>query len=91
MAKRGSDDDEQDLINAEFESLVSGLNLDQSSPSTYLDELDAIEESESFKAPQIPKKKINRRNLADAFNSARASFEKWKSNRGGHDGDGAVL
>jgi carboxylesterase len=35
-------DDEQELINAEFEAMVSGLNLDQSSPSTYLDELEEI-------------------------------------------------
>ena len=33
--------DERELIDAEFDSIVSGLSLDQSSPTTYLDELDA--------------------------------------------------
>ena len=29
------------MIDAEFDSIVSGLSLDESSPTTYLDELDA--------------------------------------------------
>ena len=29
------------MIDAEFESIVSGLSLDESAPTTYLDELDA--------------------------------------------------
>lgn len=33
--------DENELIDAEFESIVSQLSLDESSPTTYLDELDA--------------------------------------------------
>ena len=37
-----NDDDEMELINAEFESMVAGLSLDESSPRTYLDELDEI-------------------------------------------------
>lgn len=40
-------DHEQELINAEFESMVSGLSLDESSPRTYLDELDEIEREEA--------------------------------------------
>jgi len=32
--------DEEELIRSEFDSIVSGLNLDQSAPSTYLDDLD---------------------------------------------------
>lgn len=85
------DDDEQSLIDSEFESLVSGLSLDQSSPTTYLDELDGIEKSESFTAPKIPRKKVSRQSLRDSIESARKSFEKWKRNRGDHDGDGAVI
>ncbi len=50
--------DERDLINAEFESIVSGLSLDQSSPSTYLDEL---EDSSHFNQP-----KPRTLNLSDA-------------------------
>ena len=45
----GDDFDERELINAEFESIVSGLSLDQSTGSSYLDQL----ESEShFDAPR---------------------------------------
>lgn len=33
--------DERELIDAEFDSIVSGLSLDESAPTTYLDELDA--------------------------------------------------
>jgi hypothetical protein len=40
--KRGSDFNETDLVDAEFDSIVSGLSLDESSPTTYLDELDGI-------------------------------------------------
>jgi len=39
-------DDEMDLINAEFDSMVAGLSLDESSPRTYLDELEEIEKEE---------------------------------------------
>lgn len=42
-----NDDDEMDLINAEFESMTAGLSLDESSPRTYLDELDEIEREEA--------------------------------------------
>jgi hypothetical protein len=44
-------DDDAELVNAEFDSIVSTLSLDQSSPSTYLDQLDAIDDSERFVAP----------------------------------------
>jgi len=43
------DIDERDLINAEFESIVSTLNLDQSTGTTYLDELD---KSAHFQEPR---------------------------------------
>jgi hypothetical protein len=41
-----NNDDEMELINAEFDSMVAGLSLDESSPRTYLDELDEIEREE---------------------------------------------
>ena len=44
-------DDDSDLVNAEFESIVSTLSLDESTPSTYLDQIDAIDDSERFVAP----------------------------------------
>ena len=37
---RTDDQDERELIDAEFEAIVSGLSLDESAPTTYLDELD---------------------------------------------------
>jgi carboxylesterase len=44
---QGPDFDERDLINAEFESIVAGLSLDQSTPNTYLDHLDHLEREDS--------------------------------------------
>jgi len=47
-----SDSDERELIDAEFESIVSGLSLDESAPTTYLDELDARKfDPEGFTPP----------------------------------------
>jgi hypothetical protein len=57
-------EDDSDLVNAEFESIVSTLSLDESTPSTYLDQIDAIDDSERFVAPnpELPriKDKANR-------------------------------
>jgi carboxylesterase len=50
--------DERELIDAEFESIVSGLSLDESSPSNYLDDLDRVENAtERFIQPDpiLPK------------------------------------
>ena len=44
-------DDDSELVNAEFDSIVSTLSLDQSAPTSYLDQLDAIDNSERFVAP----------------------------------------
>jgi hypothetical protein len=54
-------DDDSELVNAEFESIVSTLSLDQSSPSTYLDQLDAIDVSERFVAPNPDLPRIKER------------------------------
>jgi hypothetical protein len=54
-------DDDSELVDAEFESIVSTLSLDQSSPSTYLDQLDTIEDSERFVAPNPDLPKIKER------------------------------
>ena len=57
-------DDDSDLINAEFESIVSTLSLDESTNSTYLDQIAEIDNSERFVAPnpELPriKDKLNR-------------------------------
>jgi len=54
-------DDDSELVNAEFDSIVSTLSLDQSSPSTYLDQLDAIDHSERFVAPNPELPRIKER------------------------------
>ena len=54
-------DDDSELVNAEFDSIVSTLSLDQSSPSSYLDELDAIDHSERFVAPDPELPRIKER------------------------------
>jgi len=46
-------DDETELINAEFDSIVSGLSLDESSPSNFLDDLERIDD-EHFVQPNPP-------------------------------------
>ena len=67
--KRGSDFNENDLVDAEFESIVSGLSLDQSSPTTYLDELDRIDQSNRFIPPNPGKINLDQmqRSSAVAF------------------------
>ena len=44
-------EDEKDLIDEKFQALISGLSLDQSSPTTYLDELDRNVDDEHFTPP----------------------------------------
>ena len=48
--KDPEDFDEEELIRSEFDSIVSGLSLDESAPTTYLDDLDRIDE-EKFVQP----------------------------------------
>ena len=45
--------DDDELIKAEFESMVEGLSLDESAPTTYLDELDRFEDQNRFTPPPI--------------------------------------
>ena len=60
--------DDSELINAEFDSIVSTLSLDESTGSTYLDQLDDIEDSEKFIAPnpQLPRVKAKANRVAIA-------------------------
>lgn len=44
---------EEELIRSEFESMVSGLSLDESAPTTYLDDLDRVD-YQGFKPPNPP-------------------------------------
>ena len=97
MAKRKDfnsgdfDGDDMDRINEEFDSLVSGLSLDESTPTTYLDELDSRIDSEKFTPPKISRKKFSRHSFMQSLQSVKDSIERWRNNRGGHDDDGAVL
>ena len=84
----GSDDfDDDDLINAEFESMVEGLSLDESAPTTYLDELDSFEDHNRFTPPAIPKK-----SLREEHRNAYRAITRWKNNpHNDHPEDGAAL
>ena len=88
MAKRENEGfDEEDLIKAEFDSIVEGLSLDESSPTTYLDELDRFEEVDKFTPPAVPKKK-----LRDQVRDMKLSFKRWRENSDETPpDDGAVL
>ena len=83
-----SSDDEMALINAEFEAMVAGLNLDQSSPRTYLDELEEAHKNEGFNPPLSPRA---RRNLNQGVFNIFSSIKRWWSNRGNDESDGAVV
>ena len=76
--------DDEELIRSEFDSIVSGLNLDQSSPSTYLDDLDRIDK-EGFNQPN-PERQTPR----GFIDSARNAIKKW-FHRNDRDDDGAAL
>ena len=82
------DDDEMELINAEFESIVADLNLDQSSPSTYLDELDEIEKSENSEIYNPP---IVKRGLHGTILHLQESIKRWWNKPPRDDSDGAVV
>ena len=83
-----SDDDEMDLINAEFESMVSGLNIDQSSPRTYLDDLEEIdreEVNELYRANQVAS---GRKNPIPGIIQA---IIRWWNRKDNNEGDGATV
>ena len=46
--------DDSELIDAEFDSIVSGLSLDASAPTTYLDELENIDAAEKYNGDNRP-------------------------------------
>ena len=83
-------EDEKDLIDEKFQALVSGLSLDQSSPTTYLDELDRHVDDEHF-TPPAPAKM----NLKKFFADGVSAFKRWKDNprsdNSGLDDDGAQI
>ena len=82
--KEPEDFDEEELIRSEFESMVSGLSLDESAPTTYLDDLDRIE-TVGFIAPNPPKQSAR-----SLFESVKRAVKRWFYH-GYHEDDGAKL
>ena len=86
----GDEESERELIDAEFESMVAGLSLDESAPTTFLDELDSISEADSDRAlyafPTVAKK-----SLSERFSDSKRAFKSWWSSKDDNEGDGAVL
>lgn len=81
------DDFDDELINAEFDSIVEGLSLDESTQSTYLDELENFEDENRFTPPNPKAKKF-----MDQLKDAKKSFMKWKNNPNStNPEDGAAL
>jgi hypothetical protein len=90
--RKGPDEfDDEDLIRSEFESIVSGLSLDESTPNTYLDDLERIEKPEAqnpdegFAQPNPP-----RAHPIDLFRSAKVAIKRW-FNRPYREDDGVNL
>ncbi len=88
MARNPSDDfDDEELIRAEFDSMVEGLSLDESTPNTYLDDLENAVDENYYLPPKLP-----RQSPRDFFISMKEALERWFY-RGGprDDDDGAHL
>ena len=86
--KSGDPDDanERELIDLEFQSMVEGLSLDESAPTSYLDELEKFEDHNRFRAPRPPKVGIR-----ESFKRAINSLKKWKDGPKFRDDDGVAL
>ena len=83
--RQGPDEfDEEELIRSEFDSIVSGLSLDESTPTTYLDELDKFD-SDHFIAPNPP-----RQSAREIFFRAKSAIKAW-FNRPNHDDEGTRI
>jgi len=83
----GPDDaTERELIEMEFQSMVENLSLDESAPTSYLDELDNFEDSNKFIAP-----KPERKGFSQTLRSALSAFKKWKNGSAYRDDDGVAL
>ncbi|QLL23504.1 hypothetical protein DLE03_03900 [Actinobacteria bacterium IMCC25003] len=78
---------DDELIKAEFDSMVESLSLDESAPTTYLDKLAAFEDHNRFTPPAIPK-----RGIKDQIRDAIRAITRWKNNpHNDHPEDGAAL
>ena len=63
---RTEESDERDLIDAEFDAIISGLSLDESSPTTYLDELDRPQ-ADDFHLPNPVLPKLSESNQSSLW------------------------
>lgn len=63
-----------DLINSEFESMVAGLSLDQSTPNTYLDDL---EKSEALDENHFQEPNPSWPGVRKFLLSARIAIKRW--------------
>ena len=63
-----------DLINSEFESMVAGLSLDQSTPNTYLDDL---EKSEALDENHFQEPNPSCPGVRKFLISARIAIKRW--------------
>ena len=77
-------DDEMDLINSEFESMVEGLSLDESTPNTYLDDLEKFDDNH-FEEPNPTWP-----GLRNFMISAGKAIKRWMRHENGRD-DGVEL
>ncbi len=86
-APKDPSDDEMDLINSEFESMVAGLSLDQSTPNTYLDDLENAStlDENHFQEPNPSWPGLRR-----FIQSARIAIKRWLRHENNRD-DGVEL
>ena len=88
--------DDEELIRSEFDSIVSGLSLDESTPNTYLDDLENAERLEKFGgASQIDDDGFSqpippRANLFEQIRLAKIAIKRW-FNRPYREDDGVNL
>ncbi|KGA19168.1 hypothetical protein GM50_6205 [freshwater metagenome] len=68
-------EDDQDLTDEKFHALVSGLSLDQSAPTDYLDILARAEVAEGFTPPEPEKIQF-----FTSIKEGMKAFKKWKDN-----------
>jgi len=86
-APKDPNDDEMDLINSEFESMVAGLSLDQSTPNTYLDDL---ENADALYDNHFDEPNPTWPGLRNFLFSARIAIKRWLRHENNRD-DGVEL
>ena len=80
-------DDEMDLIKSEFESMVAGLSLDESTPNTYLDDLEI---NESFDENHFEEPNPSWPGIRNFISSAQIAIKRWLRHENNRD-DGVEL